>query len=66
MANASIDNNIVCKDCDWPLVFCLCNDGMAKWHESDYWVYCANQSCKNHYGDEFDQQRDDPEFFKRL
>ncbi|ANA49457.1 hypothetical protein BI049_gp103 [Salmonella phage vB_SnwM_CGG4-1] len=47
-----------CKDCKWPVVFSLCNDGMMDtppYNAWDWWLYCSNKTCKNHAGEGFFQ-----------
>lgn len=47
-----------CKDCKWPIVFSLCNDGLMEtkpYSEWDWWLYCSNKTCKNHAGEGFFQ-----------
>lgn len=52
--NATIFKANRCKECKWPIVFALCNDGMgvtSPYGESDWWYYCANKTCVNHAGE---------------
>lgn len=42
-----------CKECHWPVVSTLCNDGMGvhqPYAEWDWWYYCSNKTCINHHG----------------
>lgn len=65
-STASIDNYYYCKDCKWPVVHACCNGEMGKLHpNTDYWVYCSNQGCKNHKGEEFGQNHQ-PKFLGRF
>ncbi len=54
--------NSYCSDCHWPIVcFRLdsLNDGVHDlpdpYNEFDYWVYCANPTCKRHGGEGYFQ-----------
>lgn len=52
--NASIIQNHKCKDCGWPVLNILCNDGMGKqepYASWDWWYYCSNKTCVNHEGE---------------
>lgn len=62
---ASIEKNSSCMDCGWPILFACCNDEMSEIHPGeDYWMYCTNQGCKNHYGQPYGQHHI-PTFLKR-
>lgn len=55
-STARIEEGAYCKDCGWPIVFACCNDEMAELHNyEDWWMYCANQGCRNHIGEAFNQ-----------
>ncbi len=51
------ENNIVilqnskCRDCGWPIIDMCCNDQIPPYDEWDWWQYCSNKSCKNHFGE---------------
>ena len=46
-----IEEKIVCKDCDSNIIVCQPRDLY------DYWYYCSNKMCKNHWlGEELDDQ----------
>ena len=54
MAQTTILKNNRCKNCNWPVVFALCNDGMGvhqPYAEWDWWYYCSNKCCENHAGE---------------
>lgn len=67
MTNATILKDAHCRDCNWPIVSVLCNDGMSQvppFKDNDYWVYCSNKTCIHHQGEAFNLG-DEPEFVVR-
>jgi hypothetical protein len=49
--NTAILKNAECVDCGWAIIDICCNgqdEPFALW---DWWWYCSNKSCKNHFGE---------------
>ena len=49
--NISILQNCKCRDCGWPIIDMCCNDQDMQFAEWDWWQYCSNKSCSNHFGE---------------
>jgi hypothetical protein len=58
--NISILKNCRCKDCGWPIIDACCNGQDFPFDQWDWWQYCSNMSCKNHFGEGVFQN--EPEF----
>lgn len=51
---AEIYKNKHCKDCRWPIIFACCNGTFREYRDAakwDWWVYCSNKGCINHWGE---------------
>jgi len=55
-----------CEACGWPIVSACCNPPFTEFSYAqnyDYWYYCSNKACCNHYGCGIDQE--DPDWVVR-
>lgn len=53
MSNVTLLESFRCNNCHWPIIHICCNENFLDFSKEDYWdwwVYCSNKSCKNHYG----------------
>ena len=41
----------ICKECGYNVVFALGNEPFIQYLDknNDFYIYCSNYSCKNHY-----------------
>jgi len=62
--NISILQNSKCRDCGWPIIDMCCNGQVEPFGLWDWWQYCSNKSCKNHFGEGVFQNQ--PEFVELL
>lgn len=54
MTTATIDDELICKDCGWPVITACCNSPFTEYKDAkdwDWWMYCSNKACKNHDGE---------------
>ncbi len=65
--SATISKKSFCKNCGWPVVEACCTDGMLWKHPtSDWWLYCSNQGCKKHNGEELNINGEELEWTFRI
>ena len=67
MATAFMDDEFCCDYCGWPVVFACCYGMMGAVHPgAKAWMYCSNQACQHHYGEEWVGREAPPSFVRRI